>query len=81
MCKVNIYEAKTNLSKYLQMLEEGKEEEIIITRYDKKIAKIVLCNEDKDVKRLGAGIGILPDVPYTLDDPELDAEIAKEFGY
>ena len=42
MAKVNIYEAKTNLSKYIEMLESGKEEEIVITRYDKKVAKIIL---------------------------------------
>ena len=42
MCKVNIYEAKTNLSKYVEMLENGTEEEIIITRYDKKVAVLKL---------------------------------------
>jgi antitoxin (DNA-binding transcriptional repressor) of toxin-antitoxin stability system len=30
MCQVNIYEVKTNLSKYLALLKEGKEDEIII---------------------------------------------------
>ena len=39
MYTINIYKAKTNLSKLIKMLEEGKEQEIIITRYGKKIAK------------------------------------------
>ena len=79
MCKVNIYEAKTNLSKYIEMLETGKEEEIIITRYDKKIAKIVLFTEKAGVKRLGAAKGILDEKPFTLKDENDD--LSSLFGY
>ena len=79
MCKVNIYEAKTNLSKYVEMLETGKEEEIIITRYDKKIAKIVLFTEKVGVKRLGAAKGILDEKPFTLKDENDD--LSSLFGY
>ena len=78
MRKVNIYELKTNLSKYLQMLEKGEEDEIVICRYDKKIAKISLCGEKKK-KRIGFGDGIVPKKDFELkkgfeDIPEL-------FGY
>ena len=79
MCRINVYEAKTNLSKYLGKLENGEEKEIIISRYGKKIAKITLYEEDKKKKRLGAAIGILPKKPFSLED--VDEEIAKSFGY
>lgn len=79
MCKVNIYEAKTNLSKYIELLEKGQEEEIIVTRYDKKVARIVLYNEKKDVKRIGAGKDILGDKDFILKSDEDD--FATLFGY
>lgn len=77
MCTVNIYELKTNLSKYIEMLEKGEEDEIVICRYDKKVAKISLIKEQKP--RCGCGKGIVPDFDFDLkkgfeDLPEL-------FGY
>ena len=72
MCKVDIYEAKTNLFKYVELLETGKEEEIIITRYDRKVAKIVLFTEKTGVKRLGAAKGILEEKPFTLKEENDD---------
>ena len=79
MCKVNIYEAKTNLSKYVEMLESGKEEEIVITRYDKKVAKIVLYKTEKEKKRLGAASGVLPNKSFVLKDPNDNMD--DLFGY
>ncbi len=79
MAKVNIYEAKTNLSKYIEMLESGKEEEIVITRYDKKVAKIILFKSGAKKKRLGAALGILPKKDFALKDPEY--KIDELFGY
>ena len=60
------------------MLEKGEEDEIVICRYDKKIAKISLCGEKKK-KRIGFGDGIVPKKDFELkkgfeDIPEL-------FGY
>ena len=69
MCEVNIYEAKTNLSKYIEMLEAGVENEIIICRYGKEVARITLFNETKLKPR-----GILPDEPYVLDSEEYGIE-------
>ena len=79
MCKVNIYEAKTNLSKYVEMLENGQEEEIVLCRYGKKVAKIVLFEESKETMRLGAAKDVLEQLPFSLED--VDGEIAKSFGY
>jgi antitoxin (DNA-binding transcriptional repressor) of toxin-antitoxin stability system len=44
---VNIYEAKTNLSKLITLLEEG--EEIIIAKANKPIAKLIQFK--KEIKR------------------------------
>ena len=79
MCKVNIYEAKTNFSKYIELLEKGHESEIIVSRYGKKIARITLYKEERTIKRLGAAKNRLKKMPFSLDDP--GDEIAKSFGY
>ena len=76
MCKVSIYEAKTNLSKYLDMLEKGKESEIIIARYDKIVAKLVLAEE----KQLPLGLGRKMFGKKRINLDVDNDEIIKEFG-
>ena len=78
MCKVNVYELKTNISKYLELIENGKEKEVIICRYGKKIAVISAYEQNKKTKRLGAAKGVLEQMEFSLED---DGSIAKEFGY
>ena len=78
MAKVNIYEAKTNLSKYVEMLESGKEEEIVITRYDKKVARIVLYKDSASKRRLGAAKGIVEERAFVTKDPAYGTE--DDFG-
>jgi len=51
MKTVNIYEAKTQLSKLLLEVEAG--EEIIIGRYGRPVAKLVPYADDKPKYRLG----------------------------
>ena len=80
MYRVNIYEAKTNLSKYIEMLETGKEKEVIIMRYGKEIAVITKYDQQKKKKRLGAAIGILEKKEFNLKDPSFD-EVYKGMGY
>lgn len=50
---VNIYEAKTQLSKLLQILSNKDEEEIIIAKYGKPFAKLSLFSESDKHKRVG----------------------------
>ena len=40
--QVNILEAKTKLSNLVKLVETGKEEEIIISRYGKPVVKMVI---------------------------------------
>ena len=79
MCKVNIYEAKTNLSKYVEMLESGQEKEIIITRYDKKVAVLRLYEEKPRKKRLGFGLGKIEKKEFVLKDSK--DKMDELFGY
>ena len=70
MCEVNMYEAKTNLSKYVEMLERGDENEIYLCRRGKRVAQLVLHNDSAKKPLIGAGKGILPNKPYVLDSDE-----------
>ena len=81
MRSINMYEAKTNLSKYVELLESGNEKEIILCKRGKRIAKIVLIEEEGAKPRLDAAKGFLSALDFDLDNKELNEEIAKEFGY
>jgi prevent-host-death family protein len=48
---VNIHEAKTQLSKYLQDVAEGKE--VVIGRYGQPIARLVPYRSEPPVYKLG----------------------------
>ena len=79
MCTASIYEAKTQLSKYIAMLENGQEEEIVILKNGKQVAKIVpILPEDEEV-RLGAGLLYTSDKPFAPNWS--DDEITELFGY
>ena len=80
MCTVNIYDIKTNFSKYVEMLEKGDEKEIVVCRYDKKIAKIVPYKNENTKKICGCGKNILPD--FDFEDLKKGFEdIPELFGY
>ena len=66
MTSVNMFEAKTNLSKYVSCVEERKEPYIVIMRHGKPVARIVPY-EDPCQNRIGQGKGIIP-VMGDLDD-------------
>ena len=55
MTQVNIFDAKTNLSKLIQLLETKQEDEIIIARNGKPIAKLTYYN--KPFQRIGISKG------------------------
>ena len=58
MCEVNIYEAKTNLSKYIEKLEKGEEEEIVLCRFNKPVATIIPYKKKKKKTIIGCGKNI-----------------------
>jgi len=52
MKKVNISQAKSSLSKLIEVIEQGHEKEIIIARANRPVAKLVLL-EQRATKRIG----------------------------
>lgn len=79
MCTVSIYEMKTQLSKYISMVESGEEEEIVILKNGKKVASVTKYHDEKTPVRLGAGLLVTEAKPFVLksDDDHLDTL----FGY
>ncbi len=75
--QVNILEAKTNLSNLVRLIETGKEDQIIIARYGKPVAKMVLYNDGGVSKRIGVAKGAIPS-PENLD--QYNEEVAALFG-
>lgn len=64
---VNIHEAKTQLSKYLQDVAEGKE--IVIGKYGQPVARLVPYMAREPKYRLGLLKGTLA-VPVGFDEPD-----------
>jgi len=58
---VSIYEVKTQLSKYISMLENKEKDSIIITKNGNPVAEIIPFVERKE-KRLGIAKGLWRDV-------------------
>jgi prevent-host-death family protein len=74
--QVNLYEAKTQLSRLVE--EAAKGEEIVIAKNGKPIARLVALAKPKRLKkrRLGQSrIGLVEVVPREI----ADAEIEKDF--
>lgn len=69
MLNINMYDAKTNLSKYAKLIEEKKEKEIIISRGGKPI--LILSPYIKQRKRVfGCAKGKIS-VPDNFDDIDI----------
>lgn len=57
MVQVNIHEAKTRLSKLLELALNG--EEVIIAKRNKPIAKLVPINSLKSERKIGSAKGLI----------------------
>ena len=74
--QVNLYEAKTQLSRLVE--EAAKGEEIIIAKNDKPVARLVALDKPKKLKKRKLGASnhrFIEVVPREI----ADAEIAKDF--
>ena len=74
MTQFNMFEAKTNLSKIAKMLEEGKEDYVIIARNGKPLLRIVLEKESDVSKRIGLAKG-----SFTIPDDFDEIDISSDF--
>jgi prevent-host-death family protein len=72
---VNVHEAKTQLSRLLQEVEEG--EEIVIARNGTPVAKLVPHVEERKPREPGWAKGRMWMAP---DFDEYDEQIARDFG-
>lgn len=78
MPTVNMLDAKTQLSRLVDLVERGEEAEIIIARNGRPAARLVPVSDKPDVsRRIGAAEGkfVAPEV-----DEDLDREVAGLFG-
>jgi prevent-host-death family protein len=79
MAIVNMLQAKTNLSRLVEAVESGAEQEIIIARNGKPAARLVaIAPKPTGKRRLGGLAGKYP--PMSLEEFNADdEEIAKLF--
>jgi antitoxin (DNA-binding transcriptional repressor) of toxin-antitoxin stability system len=81
MCQVNVLQAKTELSRLLQMLESGDEDEIVIARNGTPVAKLELVKEKPISARIGAAAGAFVCTDeWEQAFADADLETAKLFG-
>jgi prevent-host-death family protein len=75
MSTVNIHEAKTHLSRFVDAIESGLEAEVIIARNGKPAARLVPIEKRQKIKwGLAKGKYVIPD-----DIDALNPEIEKLF--
>jgi len=79
MPTVNIFRAKSDLSRLVEAVESGAEAEIIIARNGRPAARLVPVEKKKarPAKRIGV-IKVAGDIPP--DDAKMTAIIAEMFG-
>jgi len=75
MATVNIFEAKSSLSKLIESIESGAEREVLIARHGHPVARLLPVNRQPIARRIGVAKGAFDVVP----DAELDAEVARIF--
>lgn len=76
MQMVNMLNAKTNLSRLVDAIEQGNEREIIIARNGRPAAKLVPMDVAGPAQRLGVAKGLF-DVPDNIDSNA--EEVARLF--
>ncbi|MFC6014569.1 type II toxin-antitoxin system Phd/YefM family antitoxin [Nocardia lasii] len=74
--RFNIHDAKTNLSRIIERVEQG--EEIVISRAGTPVAKVVPLS--RQVNRTGRGsLRGRVELSADWDSPETNADIARDF--
>ncbi|MQM30326.1 MAG: prevent-host-death protein [Candidatus Accumulibacter phosphatis] len=76
MQTVNMLEAKSNLSRLVEAIEQGKEREIVIARNGRPAARLLPIAEQPPERRIGVAKGAF-DVPDNIDAS--NEEVARLF--
>lgn len=75
--QASVHEVKTNLSRFLEAVESGKE--VVISRHKKAVAKIIPVQ-----RQAGSRIGTLAGRKFRMgpgfDHPAKNAALADDFG-
>ena len=77
MTQFNMYEAKTNLSKISKLLEDGKEDVIIISRNGKPVLKVTLYDNDTRRNFFGCAKGMF-NIPDNFDDIDITEDFTGD---
>lgn len=77
MTQVNMFEAKTDLSKLIKMLETKQEDVIYLARNGTAVAQITLIPKNQGINRIGVAEGKFK-VPEMFD--KWDKEVEEMFG-
>lgn len=77
MLTVNMLEAKSNLSRLVDQIAVGNEQEIVIARNGKPAARLVPLKNQPSGMRLGVAKGLF-EVPASIDDH--NDEVARLFS-
>lgn len=75
--ELNLYEAKTNFSKLVQFLIEGKEDSIVVKKNGKPVVQLTLITS-KNSKRIGAAKKEMKDYDISLE--EFNSIEVMDFG-
>lgn len=79
MRQVNVFQAKTDLSKLICALEEGIDDEIVIARNGKPVARLLKWEEKPSDRRIGVAKGLFraPE-DFDADDGLIEGMFAAE---
>lgn len=67
MHTVNIFEAKTSLSRLIERIETGADAEIVIARHGRPVARLVRVSAPSPERRIGIARGRF-EVPDSIDE-------------
>ena len=79
MISANIYDAKTNFSRYISYIEDGSQPFIIIKKGNKPVAKIVPYDDCISCK-IGIAKNEIPLLNSIEEFNEIDTGVAREEG-
>lgn len=71
MSSVNMFEAKSTLSKLVEAIESGREREIVIARNGRPVARLVPIQAEPPRQRIGIAHGRF-EVPDSIDGANED---------
>ena len=79
MISANIFDAKTNFSRYISFIENGSQPFIVIKKGNRPVAKIVPY-EEETVRKIGIARGVMPLMESVEEFNSIDTGMLGEDG-